>query len=178
MDKDNNEYISGIFSHIGEEKMRQKFPSRYCWNDDNLSLMMQPIISPQLAKFIAKQCFFFIATADDNGHCDASFRGAECGDDGVRQPACIVRNETTIIFPDFSGNGLYNSLGNITVNGHIGMLFIDFEHQMRARVNGRAHIIAVDDKSQKIWPRAQAIIEVKVDQAYRNCPVRIPKMKM
>jgi hypothetical protein len=40
------------------------------------------------------------------------------------------------MLPDFSGNVLYNSPGNIRANPHIGMLFMDFERQCRTRLNG------------------------------------------
>ena len=74
-------------------------------------------------------------------------------------------------------SGFYNSLGNIHLNPQIGILFIDFTEQQRARVNGRAFVEDVGAAEAELWPKAQAIIRVQVEQAYRNCPARIPKMK-
>lgn len=95
-------------------------------------------------------------------------------------PTTLLRvvDRKTLVFSDYSGNRLYNSLGNILDNSHIGMLFVDFQHRTRARVNGQAEII--DDKSafSEIWPLAQRYVRVTEAQAYPNCKARIPKMTM
>lgn len=163
--------------HAGELEMRQRFPSRYRWDEYNLSSMMRPVIAASLARFLESQPFFFIATASAEGHCDASFRGQEFDASGNPLPALRVLDPKHLIFPDFSGNGLYNSLGNILTNPHIGMLFVDFEHRRRARINGTAQIREADDDIRAVWPMAQAAVLVAVEQAYGNCPARIPRMR-
>lgn len=167
-----------VLGHPGELEMRQRLPSTYQWDEVTIRGMMKPFIARSLAIFIEAQPFFFIATANSDGHCDASFRGREYDASGEPLPALRVIDQSRLIFPDFSGNGLYNSLGNILTNPHIGMLFMDFGRQRRARVNGIAQIITADDEIRKIWPRAQAAILVTVEQAYGNCPARIPMMRM
>lgn len=165
-------------SHEGELRLRRTFPSRHSWDDASLRRMLRPVISPGLAAFIQAQPFFFIATADANGHCDASFRGREYTAGGAPLPAIKVLSESRLVFPDFSGNGLYQSLGNIQQNPHIGLLFMDFDHQRRARVNGRAEITPADVVVRQWWPQAQAAVWVTVEQAFGNCPARIPRMTM
>jgi len=64
------------------------------------------------------------------------------------------------------------------VNGEIGMLFIDFERRLRARINGRAKIIENQSVYADIWPLAQRYIAVSVVQAYGNCQARIPQMRL
>lgn len=162
--------------HDGELELRLRFPSRYQWDDHSLSAMMSPVIQMPLARFIEALPFFFIATSSADGHCDCSFRGREHDASGNPLPAVRVIDEGRLVFPDFSGNGLYNSLGNIRVNPHIGMLFIDFERQRRARVNGVAQIMAANDEIRNLWPTAQAAVIVTVEQAYGNCPARIPRL--
>ncbi len=164
--------------HAGELEMRQRYPSRYHWNDANLEAMMRPVISPSLGRFIEAQPFFFIATANADGHCDSSFRGREYNASGQPLPAVRVIDQNRLVFPDFSGNGLYNSLGNVLQNPHIGMLFIDFNLQRRSRVNGTAEIRQADAEVRQVWPLAQAAVVVTVEQAYGNCPARIPRMLM
>ncbi|MEN3794593.1 pyridoxamine 5'-phosphate oxidase family protein [Fulvimarina sp. MAC3] len=163
--------------HSGELKMRERFPSRYHWHEGNLRAMMRPEISEALARFIEDLPMFFIATADAEGHCDSSFRGQEYDASGQPLPAARVVDPHHIVFPDYSGNGLYNSLGNILVNPHIGMLFIDFENQRRARVNGQARIERASAEVKTLWPLAQAVVVVTVEQAYGNCQARIPRMR-
>lgn len=164
--------------HDGELEMRRRLPGRYHWHEGNLEAMMRPVISPSLGRFIEAQPFFFIATSSADGHCDASFRGREYSASGEALPAVRVIDQSRLAFPDYLGNGLYNSLRNILANPHIGMLFIDFERQRRARVNGTAEIRRADAEVREIWPLAQAAVFVTVEQAFGNCPARIPRLRM
>ncbi|EAU41864.1 predicted pyridoxamine 5'-phosphate oxidase [Fulvimarina pelagi HTCC2506] len=163
--------------HAGELAMRDRYPTRYRWDENNLRAMMRPAITEPLARFIEAQPMFFIATASSDGHCDASFRGCETDSSGRPLPAIRVIGPNHLVFPDFSGNGLYNSLGNIAVNPHVGMLFIDFETQRRCRVNGIAKIERAGAEIKKVWPLAQAVVVVTVEQAFGNCQSRIPQMR-
>jgi predicted pyridoxine 5'-phosphate oxidase superfamily flavin-nucleotide-binding protein len=112
--------------------------------------------------------YFFIATADKHGKCDCSFRGG--------YPSIKVIDETRLIFPDYPGNGAFQSLGNIIENTYIGILFIDFESAFRIRINGRAEIID-DIEYMKEFPGSIQIIKVEVEDFFGNCPGRIPLMK-
>lgn len=164
-------------SHAGEIEMRKRFPNRHNINDQKLSVIMADHVNSTLTGFIEKQSFFFIATANDDGECDANFRGRNVSKTGRPQALLQLLDPKTLIFPDFSGNGYYNSLGNLHLNPHIGMLFIDFQDQQRARINGDAYVENPTDETREIWPEAQAIIRVDVTEAYNNCPARIPKLK-
>src|SRR5690625_6504224 len=72
-----------------------------------------------MVDFISKQDMVFISTADANGNCDSSFRA---GTPGFVQ----VINEKSIMYPEYKGNGVMASMGNIIENPHIGLMFIDF----------------------------------------------------
>src|SRR5450432_1688292 len=76
--------------------------------------------------FIERSPMFFLATADGEGRPDCSYKGGMPG--FVR-----VLNSNTLAFPDYDGNGMFRSLGNVLVNPHVGMLFIDFEQPNRIR---------------------------------------------
>lgn len=164
-------------SHAGEIEMRTRFPNRHRIDDEKLSKLVLDHVNSSLASFIEKQPFFFIATANDIGECDANFRARNTSEAGRPQALLLLKNSKTILFPDFAGNGFYNSMGNIHQNPHIGMLFIDFQDQRRARINGGASIILPTPETTELWPEAQAIIQVNVTQAYNNCSARIPKLK-
>ncbi|MBV1863663.1 MAG: pyridoxamine 5'-phosphate oxidase family protein [Rhodobacteraceae bacterium] len=157
--------------------MRARLPSRHKINEDKLSKLMQDHINSSLAGFIEKQPFFFIATANGSGECDANFRARNTSASGRPQALLLIADSRSILFPDFAGNGFYNSLGNIHQNPHIGLLFIDFQDQRRARINGQASIASPTASTTELWPEAQAIIHVDVKEAYNNCSARIPKLK-
>lgn len=164
--------------HDGEREMAKRYPNPiYQWDNNNIGMMIRSQISPRIGAYLESLPFFFIATSNATGHCDASFRGREMSVDGPL-PLCWVPDSTTLIFPDFSGNGLYQSLGNILQNPQIGMLFMDFERQSRLRINGRATVHDADGPVRRRWPGAQAYVKVEVEQAYGNCQARIPHMRI
>ncbi|MGE5238037.1 MAG: pyridoxamine 5'-phosphate oxidase family protein [Chloroflexota bacterium] len=162
--------------HPGEIEAQRRFGVEHAWSDAALSRMIKTALDPTFTAFIDTQQFFFIATADAEGNCDCSFRGSEKDADGTYLKALKVLDEKRLVFPDFKGNSLYNSLGNIVVNPHIGMLFIDFQRQQRVRLNGRAKIIEDQRRYSDIWPMALRYVLVTVEQVYANCPDRIPNL--
>lgn len=143
----------------GEEFLRNKFQTKGIHKGNKLSDL--------LCRYVESLDFFFIATAAKDGNCDCSFRGGF--------PAIKVIDEETLIFPDYPGNGAFQSLGNILENPHIGMLFIDFTHQQRLRINGRAEILDDSDWCN-LFPGSIQVVKVTVEQVYRNCSARIPKL--
>jgi predicted pyridoxine 5'-phosphate oxidase superfamily flavin-nucleotide-binding protein len=120
--------------------------------------------------FIARSPMFFLATADAEGRPDCSYKGGMPG--FVR-----VLNATTLAFPDYDGNGMFKSLGNILVNPHVGMLFIDFEHPGRMRINGTA-TVHHDDPLLPEYPGAQLILRIQAEQIFPNCPRYIHTMQI
>jgi hypothetical protein len=88
-----------------------------------------------------------------------------------------VADERTLAFPNYDGNGMFRSLGNVLVNPQVGMLFIDFERGRRIRVNGRARLVE-DDPLLATYPGAQLIVRVHAERIFPNCPRYIHKMEM
>lgn len=162
--------------HEGEREAQRRFRDENAWPDFVLNDMIGERLRPGMGRFMEAQRFFFIATANDGGHCDCSFRATERGIDGKPQPLVKVLTDTCLVFPDYSGNKLYNSIGNILTNPHIGMLFINFERAMRLRVNGRATLIEDPKAFSDVWSTALRYILVDIHQAYGNCQQRIPVM--
>jgi predicted pyridoxine 5'-phosphate oxidase superfamily flavin-nucleotide-binding protein len=104
--------------------------------------------------------------------------------DAAGQPTCsykggdpgfiTVVNETTLAFPNYDGNGMYLSMGNVAATHAVGLLFIDFERQNRMRVDGTA-TIGYDDPLLARHPEAQFIVRVHAERIYPNCPRYIHK---
>jgi uncharacterized protein len=120
--------------------------------------------------FIARQCFFFLATADAQGQPDCSYKGGAPGFVRVVAP-------DTLAFPSYDGNGMFKSLGNIRSNPAVGILFIDFERGNRLRVNGKA-ALNLEDALKGEWPGAQAIVRVRAEHIFPNCPRYIHRMTL
>jgi predicted pyridoxine 5'-phosphate oxidase superfamily flavin-nucleotide-binding protein len=120
--------------------------------------------------FIERCSMFFVATADAGGRPDCSYKGGLPG--FVR-----VLDGHTLAIPDYDGNGMYRSWGNVLVNPQIGLLFLDFEQPKRLRVSGTARIGA-DDPLLAECAGAVFIVRVTADRIFPNCPRYIHQMKL
>ena len=120
--------------------------------------------------FIGRAAMFFIATADAGGRPDCSYKGGLPG--FVR-----VLDERTLAIPDYDGNGMYRTWGNVLVNPRVGLLFLDFENPKRIRVNGTAQV-REDDPLRTEFPGSVFIVRVAAELIFPNCPRYIHKMKL
>jgi len=120
--------------------------------------------------FIERQPMFFVATADAEGRPDCSYKGGLPG---------FVRaiDATTLAFPDYDGNGMYRSWGNVLVNPAVGLLFLDFQSPKRLRVCGTATISAEDPLLNE-FPGAVFVVRVLAERIFPNCPRYIHTMKL
>lgn len=169
--------------HRGEKLLQEKYntakkAASFYQNQmlDHLNILME--------EFIANQTMVFISTADSSGECDSSFRAGSAG--FVR----VIDNKT-LIYPEYKGNGVMASMGNIIENPHIGLMFIDFfEHSIGLHVNGKATIIensqlpalelsetVLNDIKEKEGNKPERWVVITVDEAYIHCSKHIPKFE-
>ncbi len=134
---------------------------------------------PSMAEFVRRMPMAFIATSDAQGDCDSSLRAGPPG-------FLRVLDDQHLAYPEYRGNGVMASLGNISENPHVGMLMVDFEDDLIGlHVNGRARIVddaelraehpglstdAVPGRRTEVW------VVVEVDEAYIHCRKHIPRM--
>jgi hypothetical protein len=152
--------------HDGNRELQDLFGSR-ALADRLVERLRRSEFIDEDAAFIGSLEYFFLATATPIGQADCSFKGGPPGFARVMAPDLLV-------WPDYDGNGMFKSLGNIAVNPSVGLLFIRFgETPKRLRVNGRA-VVSIDDPLQADFPGAQAIIRVTPVDIFPNCPRYIP----
>lgn len=120
--------------------------------------------------FIEASAMLFAATADEEGRPDCSYKGGLPG--FVR-----VLDDRTLAIPDYDGNGMYRSWGNLLVNPQVGLLFLDFEQPRRLRVNGRARVVT-DDPLLAECAGAVFIVRVEAEAIFPNCPRYIHRMQL
>lgn len=134
---------------------------------------------PAMIAFIRRMEMMFVASADAEGECDASLRAGPVG-------FIEVIDARTLAYPEYRGNGVHASLGNISENGHVGLLMVDFVDDMIGlHVNGTAEIVP-DDLFRGTHPavredpsrgrRAERWVVVHVEEAYIHCRKHIPRM--
>jgi predicted pyridoxine 5'-phosphate oxidase superfamily flavin-nucleotide-binding protein len=137
-------------------------------------------LTPRMVEFIGRMEMAFIATSDAAGDCDCSFRAGQAG-------FLRVLDERTIAYPEFRGNGVMASLGNILDNPHVGILMVDFTHDLIGlHVNGDAEIVTpayVQELDQDLSepgasPGTRPIqwVLVRVTEAFIHCSKHIPKL--
>ncbi len=107
--------------------------------------------------WIARADTFFIATFHPESGADASHRGGYPG--FVR-----ILNTNQLVFPDYSGNKMLNTLGNITANPNAGLLFVDFERGSTLQITGKAQVVWDDDRAAE-FPGAERLVRLKIEEA-------------
>ncbi len=136
-------------------------------------------LTPVMQQFLGRMEMAFIATSDGSGDCDCSFRAG---------PAGFIRvlDARTIAYPEYRGNGVMASLGNMLENPHVGILLVDFTNDLIGlHVNGRASIITpetmreldqgIPDAAHPGRTPVQWVL-VEVTEAYIHCSKHIPKL--
>jgi hypothetical protein len=159
-----------ILYHEGNRRLQDTFESRRI-SDRLEEKLTRTAFTPEDTVFIESAIYFFIATADGQGNPDCSFKGGPPG--FVRVSAA---NE--LAFPDYDGNGMFKSLGNVLINPQVGLLFIDMhEKPRRLRVNGTARI-SREDPLLQTTVGAQLMVRVTARAIFPNCPRYIPKLQL
>ena len=155
--------------HGGSRRLQDRFDTRRI-ADRLVEKTVRATIDDDDRRFIEARDMFFIATADEEGRPQSSYKGGEPG--FVR-----VLDERTIAFPNYDGNGMYLTMGNLAVNPHVGLLFIDFEGRKRMRLNGIASVDE-DDPLLAEYPEAQFIVRVRATEVFPNCPRYIHEYRL
>jgi uncharacterized protein len=159
------------FYHDGARALQDRFDTRRL-ADRLEQVKVHDTITAQDRAFIERMDMFFLATADAEGRPQCSYKG---GDPGF----VAVPDERTLAFPNYDGNGMYLSAGNLRVNPHVGLLFVDFrgEPPRRLRISGAASIETGDPLIAR-YPGAQFVVRVRVAEVFPNCPRYIHRMSL
>lgn len=142
---------TGIANQLRYTRMHKKF------TDDDRS-----VIEPSL--------FFFLSTSSCAGMLDCSYKGGSVG-------FVKILEDDLLAFPNYDGNGMYRSLGNIQENGNVALLFIQFDgSKRRIRINGKA-TISYEQRYVQDFPMAESVVLVKPSHIFPNCPRNIHTME-
>lgn len=156
--------------HSGQRELQESFGSE-ALADRLYERLRHERFTDADKTFVESLPFFFLATADADGRPDCSYKGGEPGFVKVAAPDRLV-------FPDYDGNGMFKSLGNVQVNPHVGLLFMGIGAKpARLRVNGTARVLR-DDPAMEAWPGAQMLVEVTPSDIFPNCPRYIPELEL
>src|SRR5215469_1649092 len=159
-----------IMYHEGNRRLQDVFDSRRISDRLEVKLTRREF-TPDDKAFIESVSYFFLATADAAGQPDCSYKGG--------MPRFVrITGPSELAFPDYDGNGMFKSLGNLLVNPKIGLLFIAMNDKpKRLRINGSARVSDTDPLLGKTVG-AQLIVRVEARAIFPNCPRYIPAMQM
>lgn len=158
-----------ILYHEGNRALQDAFDSRRI-ADRLEEVTTRTAFTESDRAYIERMAYFFLATADSDGRPDVSFKGGAPGFVRVTGPSEIA-------FPDYDGNGMFKSLGNLSVNPNVSLLFLDFEKPRRLRINGTARVSREDPLLGETIG-AQLIVRVEARAIFPNCPRYIPTMAL
>jgi uncharacterized protein len=155
--------------HAGNRQLQDRFDTRRLADRIEERIRRDRFDEDDRA-FIEARDMFFLATADEYGQPQCSYKG---GDPGFVR----VVDEHTLAFPSYDGNGMYLSLGNVLRNSQVGMLFVDFASPKRLRVNGVASIDE-DDPLLATFVDAQLVVRVRATDVLPNCPRYVHRLEL
>jgi uncharacterized protein len=136
---------------------------------DRLATATADVIAEHHRAFIERCDMFFIATADEAGWPQVSYKGGEPG--FVR-----VLDDHSLTFPVYEGNGMYLTVGNLAAHPRVGLLFIDWSDGTRLRISGEATI--EPDGATERYPGAQLVVRVRAREVFANCRRYVHQMQL
>jgi len=146
----------------GPRRLQDRFDSRKL-ADRLVDVTVNETIEPRVKRFMEQASYFYLSTVDLDGFPDVSYKGGRPG--FVR-----VVDETTFQFPNYDGNGMYRSLGNITDTAKVALLFIrQNDRPARLRVHGTARVLLAPEDLAN-FESADAVVEIKISRVFFNCP--------
>lgn len=153
----------------GSRALQDQFDTRRL-ADRLVEVTVHDEFTPADRQFIERLDMFFLASVDRTGQPTCSYKG---GDPGFVR----VTGPRELAFPNYDGNGMYLSMGNVAETRAVGVLLIDFELQRRMRVDGRARI-EFGDPLLAEYPEAQFMVRIEAMRIYPNCPRYIHQYRL
>jgi uncharacterized protein len=114
-------------------------------------------LDAQQISLVSESDTFFIASRHPGRGNDASHRG------GLPGFVRVTPDGRTLTFPDYRGNNMFQTLGNITANPAAGLLFIDWAGGRTLQISGRAAVVW-DEKRRAAWPGAERLVDVAIER--------------
>jgi predicted pyridoxine 5'-phosphate oxidase superfamily flavin-nucleotide-binding protein len=152
----------GPLYHEGSRELQDRFDSRRI-ADRLQEVNVRDTFNDEQREIIENAPMFFLATADADGFPDVSHKGGLPGFVKIVGPS-------TLAFPNYDGNGMFKSLGNVLVNPRVGLLFVRWgDAPRRVRVQGFASL-SEDDPMLGEWEGAQLVVRVEAERIFFNCP--------
>ncbi len=135
---------------------------------------MHDRLNDVMRSFVRERILFFLSTADGEGKTDCSPRLGPRG-------FVNVLDDRRLAYPEYRGNGVHASLGNIAENPNATMLFVDWwDTTVGLHVNGRAtlHDEVPEAHDPSGTDRTKTWVVLDVEEAYIHCAKHLPRLSI
>ncbi|CAO3567173.1 unnamed protein product [Mortierella alpina] len=130
------------------------------YDDTPTSVNVSDELSEEQKRLIEQaDCLFISSRFIDESLADQT-SGMDCNHRGGNPGFARVKGRT-LVFPDYSGNRFFNTLGNIVNDERVGILFLSFETGDTLHLTGRARVL-VGKEAQALYPHAQRCVQVDI----------------
>jgi len=158
--------VTQSFGNCPQYIQSREIEARSQKNSEKRASEQRGSLSASDTRFVTKADTFFIASA--SGRLGKSPRhGVDMSHRGGQPGFVKVLEDGSLLFPDFSGNNHFNTLGNIHTNPLAGLLFIDFESGDTLQLSGSAEIIWPDNSPYE-YPGAQRYVRITPQKIIRH----------
>lgn len=131
----------------------------------------EPVLGPHEISFIEARDSFYQGTVSETGWPYVQHRGGPAG-------FLKVLDARTIGYADFTGNRQYVSTGNLAGDDRVFLFLMDYPHQARLKILGRARVIDEDSHPELLArldsPHYRARVErgivIRIEGFDWNCP--------
>lgn len=134
--------------------------TRAVGDDDVAPVARAATVSGELSggqqRWIAAADTFFIATHATGLGSDTSHRGGNPG-------FVTVTGSRRLTWPDYVGNSMYMTLGNLELDPRCGLLFLDWERGHTLQLTGRARVDWDPDRAEAV-PGAQRLVDFDIER--------------
>jgi ferredoxin-NADP reductase len=118
-------------------------------------------LPPEAVDLIAKADTFFISSCDHDKDMDMNIRG---GPPGFVRVQSNDDSSTVLVWPEYSGNNLYQTLGNLQTSPKAGLVFPDFETGNVLYVTGDTETL-LGKEAGAVLPRSSLAVRLTLTGA-------------
>ena len=157
------------------KEQQEKHGSRYLYERAERSNNAVDRLGEFETEFIRERDGFYMASTSETGWPYIQYRGGAKG-------FLRILDDRTLGFADLRGNKQYISMGNLQHDNRVALFFMDYAHQLRLKILGRAEVHEGDETAQTLLPDlivpeektpAERAILIHVEGFDWNCPQHI-----
>ena len=148
--------VQQVYSNCPKYIQARRWRGRLPESESTPLVQRQSRLGEDQQRWICEADTFFIASHHPDGGTDASHRGGHPG-------FVHVLDDHRLVWPDYSGNTMFQTLGTIAVKPQVGLLFVDFETGRILQLTGRARILWGQERTSE-FAGAERLVEFDVDE--------------